>query len=391
MLSIGKLHYRNEEDDTGFDEQRVPMHVVEGRGDILGAVRDGELPVRTRNEKFAREIGPGESPYTEYDTKIVDHTVDWLKSEAPKYRDKPWCLFVSFVCPHFPLIAPRQFYDMYPAEEMPLPRLHPERGDRRHPWAEALANCSVYDNYFTDETRKIAIASYYGLCSFLDDNIGKVLKALADCGLSDDTRVVYTSDHGENLGERGLWGKSNMYQHAAAVPLIISGPDVPTAKVVSTPVTHLDCHQTILECVGLPPTAADASRPGSSLYAIAANGQDRHRVAFSEYHASGAKTGAFMMRRGHHKFIYYVDMAPELYDLKADPHEIDNLAARPEHKALVEEFEDVLRSIADPEEVDRKAKSDQAALVEKHGGREAVLKKGTFGGTPAPGYKAQFA
>ncbi len=391
VLSIGKLHYRNEQDPTGFDEQVVPMHVVEGRGDILGAVRDGELPVRTRNEKFAREIGPGESPYTEYDTKIRNHTIDWLRNEAPKYTDKPWCLFVSFVCPHFPLIAPQKFYDMYPAGEMELPAIHPDRGYVRHPWVEALAKCSVYDDYFTDETRKVAIASYYGLCSFLDDNIGQVLAALKDSGLEGDTRIAYTSDHGENLGTRGLWGKSNMYQHAAGVPMILSGPDVPKGKVVNTPVSHLDCHPTILECVGLPLDDTDAARPGQSLYDIAASDDDRQRVTFSEYHASGAKTGAFMVRRANYKFIYYVDMKPELFDLDADPDELDDLADRPEHASLVAEMEAALRSIADPEAVDRQAKADQAALVEKHGGREAVLKKGTFGGTPAPGHKAVFA
>ena len=389
VVSIGKLHYRNDTDGTGFDEQIVPMHVVNGQGDIMGAVRD-ELPVRVKCRQFSEEIGPGESMYTEYDTKIVSHTIDWFKNEAPKYRDKPWCLFVSFVCPHFPLIAPQRFYDMYPAEEMALPEPHPDRGYVRHPWVDAFAHCSIYDDFFVDDTRRIAIASYYALCSFLDENIGKVLDALSDCGLAEDTRVVYTSDHGENLGKRGLWGKSNMYEHAAQVPLIMHGPDVPKGKTVETPVTHLDCYQTVLDCVGLEQNAADKGRPGVSLYDTAANGADRSRVAFSQYHASGAKTGAFMLRRANHKYIYYVDMAPELYDLDADPDEREDLAGRPESKPLLEEFETILRGIADPEEIDRKAKSDQAALVARHGGRKAVIKRGTFGGTPAPGYKAKF-
>jgi len=389
VLSIGKLHYRNETDPTGFDEQIVPMHVVDGKGDVMGAVRD-RLPVRTRNKSFSEKIGPGESPYTEYDTKIVNHTVEWFRSEAPKYRNKPWCLFVSFVCPHFPLIAPQRFYDLYPAADMPLPEPHPDRGYVRHPWADALARCQVHDDYFTDETRRIAIASYYGLCSFMDDNVGKVLKALDDCGLSDDTRVVYTSDHGENLGKRGLWGKSNMYEHAAQVPLIITGADVPEGKTVKTPVSHLDGYQTILDCVGLERTGAEHDLPGTSLYQIAVANDDEMRPAFSEYHAAGAATGAFMLRRGKYKLIYYVEMEPELFDLEADPEELTNLAADPAHAALLKDMEAALRRIADPEEVDRRAKADQAALVERHGGRDAVLKRGAFGGTPAPGYKPDY-
>lgn len=389
VLSIGKLHYRNETDPTGFDEQVVPMHVVDGKGDVMGAVRD-QLPVRRKNRDFSQKIGPGESPYTEYDTKIVTHTTEWFATEAPKYTDKPWCLFVSFVCPHYPLIAPQRFYDMYPAADMPLPEPHPDRGYSRHPWIEALARCQVHDDYFTDETRRIAIASYYGLCSFMDDNVGKVLKALDDAGLLDDTTVVYTSDHGENLGKRGLWGKSNMYEHSAQVPLIIAGDGIPAGKTVKTPVSHLDGYQTILDCVGLEPAGAEHDLPGTSLYKIAAADDDDTRPILSEYHAAGAATGAFLLRRGEYKLIYYVEMAPELYDLEADPEELNNLATDPEHADLLRDMEAELRRIADPEEVDRRAKADQAALVERHGGRDAVLKRGAFGGTPAPGYKAEY-
>lgn len=389
VLSIGKLHYRNETDPTGFDEQIVPMHVVDGKGDVMGAVRD-RLPVRTRNKSFSEKIGPGESPYTEYDTKIVNHTVEWFQTEAPKYADKPWCLFVSFVCPHFPLIAPQRFYEMYPADDMPLPEPHPDRGYVRHPWAEASARCHVYDDYFSDETRRIAIASYYGLCSFMDDNVGRVLKALDDCGLAGNTTVVYTSDHGENLGKRGLWGKSNMYEHAAQVPLVIAGDGIPIGKTVNTPISHLDGYQTILDCVGLEPVGAEHDLPGTSLYKTAAADDDHTRPVFSEYHAAGAATGAFMLRRGKYKLNYYVGMAPELFDLDADPEELTNLANDPAHAALLQDMERALRRIADPEEIDRRAKADQAALVERHGGRDAVLKRGAFGGTPAPGYKAEY-
>jgi choline-sulfatase len=389
VVSIGKLHYRNETDPTGFDTQIVPMHVVDGKGDVMGAIRD-TLPVRSKNKSFSEKIGPGDSPYIEYDSKIADHAADWLAAEAPRHKDKPWCLFVSFVCPHFPLIAPPRFYEMYPAADMPLPEPHPDRGYLRHPWVEASARCHVYDDYFTDETRRIAIASYYGLCSFLDENIGKVLKALDDAGLANDTRVVYTSDHGENLGKRGLWGKSCMYEHAAQVPLILAGADVPKGKTVKTAVSHLDAYQTILDCLALKPTPAEHDLPGRSLYRIAAEPDDDSRAVFSEYHAAGAATGAFLLRRGRYKLIYYVDMAPELYDLDADPEELNDLSASPDHAELLRDMEAALRRIADPETVDKRAKADQAALVERNGGRDAVLRKGAFGGTPAPGYKAEY-
>jgi choline-sulfatase len=181
-----------------------------------------------------------------------------------------------------------------------------------------------------------------------------------------------------------------MYEEAAAIPMILHGPDVPTGKVSNTPVTLVDGYPTILECVGEPPSEADTALPGRSLWQIAQADDDPDRIAFSEYHASGAVTGAFMLRRGRYKFIHYLDMAPQLFDLESDPLERNDLAGDTAHAALLRDMDTRLREICDPEAVDRRAKADQAALVERHGGREAVVSRGTFSGTPAPGDKAVY-
>ena len=104
----------------------------------------------------------------------------------------------------------------------------------------------------TTDAVRLAIASYYALVSFLDDNIGKVLAALDAAGLTDSTRVIYTSDHGENLGSRGLWGKSVMYEESAAIPFIAAGPAIEAGKVVDTPISLVDCYRSVLEAVGCP-------------------------------------------------------------------------------------------------------------------------------------------
>ena len=202
ILSIGKWHYRNGADPTGFDTQIVPMHVVDGVGDVMGTVRDA-LPERPRTKALSEKIGPGETSYTKYDRQITDTAVNWLFKEAPEL-DQPWVIFVSLVWPHFPLIAPRKFFDLYDPNRISPPRDRPENGIPRHPWIEAQAGCQSYDRFFTEETRRITIASYYGLCSFLGDYIGKILAALDLAGLAEPTSVIYTSDHGDNLGVRGL-------------------------------------------------------------------------------------------------------------------------------------------------------------------------------------------
>lgn len=389
VVSIGKLHYRSETDPTGLSEQIVPLHVVEGVGDLIGLIRD-DLPERQAAKRYAQDTGRGSSSYTDYDRKIVDATLRWLTQEAPKHADKPWVLFVSFVCPHFPLIAPPEFYDLYPESRIPWPKLY-EAADRPdHPYYAAMRACIDYDKYFDEASVRRAVAGYLGLCSFVDDNVGKVVAALGDAGLADDTRIIYTSDHGEALGKRGLWGKSTMFEESAAVPLIMAGPDVPAGRRVRTMTSLVDGAPTILACVGATPAPEDASLPGRSLFDIL-DGAEPDRVVLSEYHAAASVTGTFMLRDGRYKLVYFAGMAPQLFDLESDPDETRDLAASAGHQDVLARMIARLREICDPEAVDRRARADQNATIAKHGGREAILERGDFGYSPAPGQKAEFA
>ena len=113
--------------------------------------------------------------------------------------------------------------------------------------------------------------------------------------------------------------------------------------------------------------------------------QALRRIVFSEYHAAGSPTGAYMLRKGKYKFIYYVDYSPELFDLEINPEETMNLANNNEYKKIVKEYEGLVRDICDPEAVNRKAKEDQNILIEKFGGREKAFSMGTPGASPVPG------
>ena len=385
VVSIGKLHYRNEFDPTGFDQQINPMHVVNEIGDVLGAVRD-PLPVREKCRTLSEELGPGETPYIKYDRSIAEEAVNWLANAANNQDDQPWVLFVSFVCPHFPLIAPKEFFDLYNPDDMDLPK-SAEIDSANHPWITAMRNCFIYDRFFNDEKRRLALASYYALCSFADDNVGKVINGLDASALSDQTRVVYLSDHGDNLGARGLWGKSTLFEESAGIPMIASGPDIPKGRVCNTPVSLVDLYPTALETTGI----SESNRlPGRSLFDIAQRDDDPDRVVLSEYHAAGSTSGAFMIRRGRFKLIYYVGMEPQLFNLEADPEEMQDVSNLPKNAQILADLERCLFDIVDPNEVDRRAKRDQVALLDEHGGRDAVISKGTFGPTPAPGEKIEY-
>jgi len=388
VLLIGKLHFRSNDDDNGFCESKLAMHVVEGLGDLMGLVRE-DMPVRGGAYKIARSAGPGESEYTAYDNNITDAAVRWLREAATKPHDRPWTLFVSWVCPHFPLTAPQRFFDMYPPESMPWPKLYDRDARPDHPFLRDYAASCNYDDHFDDATVRVAVAAYYALCSFLDDNIGQVLRALEAAGLADDTNVMYTSDHGDNLGARGLWGKSTMYEEAAGVPMILAGPDVPAGVVCDAPVSHVDCFPTFLECAGEALTPAERDFPGHSLFDIAA-GARPDRTVLSEYHAMGSTTGAFMIRHGRFKYVYYVAYPPQLFDLDADPEELVDLGADPDYAAVRATCEAKLRAICDPEEVDARAKKRQAEQMARHGGREAVIARGDLGYSPPPGLPVDF-
>ncbi len=384
--TIGKLHFRRVEDPYGFDHQEIPMHVVDGVGDVLGAVRE-PLPERKKARNMAEKIGPGETSYTRYDRDVRDAAVRWLENKAAR-DDRPWTLMVSFVAPHFPLIAPEKFYDLYRHSGL-MPSKPAGDPASEHPWLAAFRRCFVFDN-FTEERTAVALASYFGLVSFLDDNVGQVLGALERSGLAATTRVLYTSDHGDNMGERDLWGKSTFYEESAGIPLILAGPGVPEGHRCRTPASLYDVYPTVLHSAGLEDGEPTREKPGRSLLSLATADDDPERPVFAEYHAAGADTGVFMLRRGRYKYIHYVGMPPQLFDLETDPGELSDLAGDPAHADRLAELERELRAIADPEAVDRLARGDQAALVERHGGRDAVVRRGSFGATPPPGEKPAY-
>ena len=377
--SIGKLHYRAEGDPAGFDVEHIPMMVVDGVGMVWASIRNAEERHIIGRRMLGEYIGPGVSKYNEYDEAVVARTEGWLAERAGDRE--PWCLFVGLVAPHFPLVVPQRWFDMYPAEVVGDAKLHPSDGHERHPWVELQNQFMDSEGNFRDDAERMAARSaYFGLCSLLDANVGRILEALDAVGLGGNTTVVYTSDHGDNVGARGLWGKSNMYEESVAVPLIMAGPGI-REGVCSTPVSLIDLSATIVDHFG---AAWSEDRPGMPLCSIDAAGHDPDRAVFSEYHAAGSVSGAFMIRTGRWKYIHYVGFEPELFDLETDPEEAFNLAGTALYSDIQASLDARLRQICNPEAVDRQAFEDQAMLIESHGGREAAIGIGAPGATPVP-------
>jgi choline-sulfatase len=192
---------------------------------------------------------------------------------------------------------------------------------------------------------KRAQAGYLGLCSFLDENIGKILAAVDQGGWRENTRIVYTSDHGDNVGTRGLWGKSTMYEESVGVPLIVRGSDIPEGKVVATPTNLLDLYPFIMETAGQrDDITVTPDHPGSSILEII-SGQHADRPVFSEYHGMGSKTAAYMVRKGRYKLVHYTNYDPQLFDLADDPEELHDLAGDANAQPILRELQADLAGI----------------------------------------------
>jgi len=387
-VSIGKLHFVDDQAPTGFSEQINPLNVVGGVGDLLGLIRQ-ELPVRKGAANMAKDVGSGETTYSNYDKNIAKDAQNWIKNR--KRTDKPWVLFVSFVCPHFPLIAPQEFYDMYPENEMPWPLLYKQEERSDHPYYVAMRKCMNYDDYFDEEKVRKATSAYFGLCSFLDKNIGDVLSTLDNSEFADNTNVIYTSDHGDALGMRGMWGKSTMFEESAGIPMIMRGPDIPKGKKIKTPVSLVDVFPTVIDNLKLTNHIDDRNLPGKSLIEIANNQDDYERIVLSEYHAAASPVGAFMLRKGKFKYVYFAEgYKPQLFDLENDEFEEYDLSKDPKYKNILDNFYEDLLKICDPEEVNKRAKKEQKQKIEKHGGVNKILSRGDFGYSPAPGQSPKF-
>jgi choline-sulfatase len=379
--SIGKLHYLNETAPTGFTRQHQPLHLAEGVGQVWGSVRN-PLPDQARPSRLFNQLGAGESAYNQYDMSSAIQAADWLHERAQSRDDAPWTLFVGFVAPHFPLVVPQRYLDQIEIAQIPHPRLHPESGIPRHPWVQRHADFSNADDELgSPERRRMALACYYALVNFIDEQIGIVLGALEASGLHTKTRVIFSSDHGDNQGVRGMWNKSTLYREATNIPMIIAGPGVPEGITRTTNVNLVDIAPTVLSNAGL---ERDSSLPGESLLALARKPDDRQRIGFSEYHAVGSPSAAYMLRQGDWAYHHYVGFEPELFNVRTDPGQTIDLASNPSHAQIRSQLEALLRQQLDPILIDRQAKADQDRLVARFGGRDLALRTGPVAASPVP-------
>ena len=377
VASVGKLHFQSAANDNGYDPEILPLHVFNGYGWLMGLLRQNPPPFDSSG--FAGGVGRGGSNYSEYDARIGAAACQWI-SEVGAGQDRPWVLLVSFVSPHYPINAPDAFYDLYRIEEIAPPFCYAPEQRPQHPAVRHIIEHSNYDRHFTSKQQVLeARLAYYALCSYVDYLIGTIIDCLKQNRLYDQTAIIFTSDHGEMLGNHGAWTKMLMYEDAVKIPMIVKSPGIGSAdKIVQTPVSLLDIAPTMLDGA-----MADGGKkeenltayPGQSLYRLADRAADMERTVFSEYHDGWSISACYMLRWQNWKYNYYVDFDAQLFDLENDPHEEHDRAHDPDYKQIALQGEAKLRAILHPEAVNAAAFRDQQKLIDSFGGESAVLQQ----------------
>lgn len=371
VTTIGKLHYRSPEDDTGFKDQRIPLHVRDGIGDLYGTIREYGV-VKTVMRQEIPNAHVGNSSYVEYDNKITEEALKFLDGKAEE--NNPWCLYVGYTFPHLPFITTQETWDLYKDEDIPMPFSY-KKGERmEHPSVQDIRTYFGLEEEYEDADIKKAVHTYYGMCTFLDMQIGIVMEKLKELGLDKDTYVIYTTDHGEMMGNHGLWFKNNFLEDSVSIPLIISGPGIPRRKTNNANVSLIDIYPTILDMFNITAIDDGMERHGISLLELAESEDDHcDRAVFSEFHASGNYQGGFMVRYKNYKYISYVSYNPQLFDLNKDPKELNDLAEDPSYVDVVSMMKAKLNEFGKPQEIEAMCRKDQAERLEKYGGKDNIL------------------
>jgi choline-sulfatase len=332
----GKMHFVGPDQLHGF-EQRLTTDAYPAD---LDWTPDWRLPPSERlpwYHTMESVLRPGvceASMQMDYDDEVAHRAVRKLRDLARDGREQPFFLTVSFTNPHDPWELRPRYWDRYEGAAIDLPAVGAIPRSRADPHSLRLRDMAGIDDVeLTDEQLRSARHAYYAAISYADERIGEVLAALADTGLRDDTIVVFTADHGELLGERGLWYKMAFFEPAARVPLIVSAPGRFATRRVAEPVSLLDVAPTLLDLCGI---EAERALDGRSLGPALAGDALGSADVVAEYLAEGVTSPAVMLRRGRHKYVWCKDDPELLYDLESDPHELVNLAG--EEAALCAEL-----------------------------------------------------
>lgn len=287
----------------------------------------------------------------DYDDEVAYHGTQALYDLARKKDDRPFLLTVSFTSPHSPFVIGQEYWDRYNHDDIELPSVPPLALDDMDHLSRNLHYCQARDKFeVTDDHRRMARHGYYGMISYIDDKVGQLMDVLTRTGLDSNTVVIFTADHGEMMGERGMWFKQHFFEWAARVPFIVHAPFAYEPSRVQANISLIDLMPTMLD-IASDGQFTDYAVPidGTSV-APALKGDETALpdCVLSEFAADGSTGVSRMLKTGNWKLMWIEGQDILLYNLADDLQERRNLADQPEHEAKKDELLDLLLREWDP-------------------------------------------
>jgi len=355
----GKMHFVGPDQMHGFEERLTTDIYPADFGWTPDYRRPGER-IDWWYHNMGSVTGAGVAEITnqlEYDDEVAFHATQTVYDYARAADTRPWMMTVSFTHPHDPYVARRKYWDLYEDCAHLMPQVPTLPFEDQDPHSRRILNASDWHSYtLTEDMVARSRRAYFANISYVDDKIGQVLAALE--ATRQEAVIVFVSDHGDMLGERGLWFKMTFFEGSARVPLMICAPGL-TPGVIGHPVSTLDVMPTLCDLAGV---ALDDIRPwtdGTSLLPLA-TGQGGRRAVPMEYAAEASESPMAGLRKGRWKLILCPLDPDLLFDLEADPQELHNLAPLAEHAATLAELKDEARALWDLDRFDADVRASQA-------------------------------
>ncbi|MEM7214009.1 MAG: choline-sulfatase [Pseudomonadota bacterium] len=337
----GKMHFVGPDQLHGFDE-RITTDVYPSD---YAWTPDWELPDERidkwyHNMDSVREAGVGQATFQlDYDEEVAFAAKRRIFDFA-RYEQEPFCLVASFIHPHDPYVARPEWWNLYESDEIDMPKHVFDAKDQDGFSKRLMDGIEASTVAVTEEEVRDSRHAYYANTSYFDSKVGELVQTLEEAGLLESTIVIVTADHGDMLGERGLWYKMNFFEHSARVPMIMAGPGVANGTAANA-CSLVDILPTMLDIAAVDGhEIPEYGQPidGRSLFPLARGDEDETDEAIGEYCAEMTSHPVFMIRRGKYKYIHCDVDQPLLYDLENDPDELNNLASDPQHTEIAGAF-----------------------------------------------------
>lgn len=340
----GKMHFIGPDQLHGFEERLTTDIYPADFGWVPDWTRpDERIDLWYHNMSSVVQAGvAATTSQLAFDEETGGQAVRAIYEYARDTGDRPFCLVASFTHPHDPYAAPKRFWDLYADVDIPMPTVPRPAPADNDPHSLRLEKAIALDAVeVTRDDIYRARRAYLANTSYVDHWLGRLRDALEDCGLADETAVLFLSDHGDMLGERGLWYKMSFYEWSARIPMVLYRPGEPGERTVAAPVSQVDVLPTLIR-LAAEGTGAQMPDPvdpldGRDLVAIA-DGEIEAPPAVSEYLGEATGQPMLMIREGHWKFTCSPGDPDQLFDLAADPHELENLAGSAAHADRLASF-----------------------------------------------------